>query len=769
MRDGVAADTRRMDDASRTPGDAPAQVAPGAGLPDAAARALVDRLPAVAYVADAGPDGQFHYVSPAAQTVLGFAPEEWLAEPGLWRSRLHPEDRERVFAADADAEAIDGGGLAAIEYRLRHRDGRTVWVSDDAVLVPDEQGRRRWHGVLSDITDRKRGESELVRRAAQQAAVARLGERALKGADLNTLMDVATTEAARILQVQWAAVLELTADGETFVLRAGQGCSREAIDHVHVSSAGRTQMSATLHTGRAITVDDWSVETRFDACPVLNPPHSHGGMTVLINGPDGPWGILGVQSMVPLAFTTADEDFVQALANVLADAIHRQRIEDDIRHQALHDPLTGLPNRVLFLDRVEHALSRRGTKLAVLFLDLDNFKLINDSLGHAAGDALLIDVAPQLYEAVRPGDTIGRFGGDEFGILLENIDGERAATTIAERVAAGFARPFVLDGVEHFAAVSIGIALGTAGHDEPEALVRDADAAMYRAKERGRHRYELFDSAMRARAIDRLSMENDLRRALERGELRVDYQPVISLRDGTIVSVEALVRWEHPTRGLLAPTDFVAVAEDSGLIEPLGEWVLNVACRQAARWHAAGPDDRPIGVAVNLSGRQLMRPDLIDLVSGTLARSGLDPACLSLEITETVLVDESDTVERTLEALGWLGVRVELDDFGTGYSSLAYLTRLPIHGLKLDRSFVDGLGREQPDTGIATAVVRMAQALSLPVTAEGVETALQLTELLKLECTYAQGFLFERPLDAADITELLDGSPRWTALLDAAR
>jgi diguanylate cyclase (GGDEF)-like protein/PAS domain S-box-containing protein len=728
----------------------------------------VERLPAVVYVADAGIGGRWHYVSPSAEAILGYPAEDWLADPDLWASRLHPEDREQVFAREAVAIA-GSGGVSPEEYRLRHRDGRVVWLYDDAVLVADEQGRRRWHGVLTDITERKRAESELQRRAAQQAAVARLGERALRGADLATLMDGAVTEAARILQVQWGAVLALTPDRESLVLRAGHGCSREAIDKVRVPADGRTQMAATLQTGRAITVEDWSVETRYEPCPVLNPPHSHTGMTVLIEGRDGPWGILGVQSMVRRSFSASDEDFVQALANVLADAIHRSEIEDDIRHQALHDPLTGLPNRVLFLDRVEHALARRSTRVAVLFLDLDHFKLVNDSLGHEAGDALLVDVAPRLREAVRPGDTIGRFGGDEFGILLENVDGERAATEVAERIAAAFARPFVLDGVEHFAGASIGIALGGGGDDEPQALVRDADAAMYRAKERGRGRYELFDAAMRARAMDRLSLENDLRRALERDELRLAYQPVISLRDGAIVSVEALVRWAHPRRGLLPPGEFIGVAEESGLIEPLGEWVLDAACRQAARWHAERPDDRPVGVAVNLAARQLARADVVDVVSATLRRSGLEPSSLSLEITETVLLDEPDTIARTLIGLGALGVHVELDDFGTGYSSLGYLTRLPIEGLKLDRAFVDGLGTERRDTAVATAVVRMAQALSLHVTAEGVETEVQLAELIGLGCAYAQGFLFARPVDAADVSELLSGTPPWRSMLAAAR
>jgi EAL domain-containing protein (putative c-di-GMP-specific phosphodiesterase class I) len=360
-----------------------------------------------------------------------------------------------------------------------------------------------------------------------------------------------------------------------------------------------------------------------------------------------------------------------------------------------------------------------------------------------------------LKTALRPGDTIGRLGGDEFVVLLEEVGDEAAAEHIAERIVASFEQPFDLSAGEHFAKASLGIALSGDRDSPPATLIRDADAAMYQAKEHGRGRYEVFNRAMRARTVERLSVENDLRRALAREELRVAYQPIVSLLDGSISSVEALLRWQHPERGLVSPAEFIPVAEDSGLIEPIGQWVLDAACSQAAQWHAARPDSRPLGIAVNLSARQFTQRDLEATVARALATSGIEPSSLCLEITESVLLEEPEGVSETIRRVAQLGVRFVLDDFGTGYSSLAYLTKLPIDGLKVDRSFVDTLGDNQRSTAITTAIVRMAQALSVEVVAEGVETEMQLDALRAIGCQLAQGFYFHRPLAAEAITELL--------------
>jgi len=682
-------------------GDAPDE------LSEPTVRTLLDRLPAILYVADVGVGGRWHYISSGATDILGFTPAEWTDDPGLWARQVHPDDRERVFGRED--ELVEPS--VPDEYRFLHRDGRTVWVRDEAALVSDEQGRMRWHGVMSDVTERKLAEAELERRAEQQAAVARLGKRALEGAEVGVLMHDALTAAAQILGVDSGAVLERTIDRAAPVVRAGLG--------------------TYLLTGL------------------------QGGVTGEIEGRDGAWGVISLAAAAEPRFADADADFVQALANILADALQQRASEDDIRYQALHDPLTGLPNRVLFMDRLGHALSRRGADVAVVLLDIDNFKLVNDSLGHGAGDELLMEIAPRLAGALRPGDTIARLGGDEFVVLLEQIPDESAAARVAERMVAVFELPFELSAGEHFAKASLGIALASDSDHLPANLVRDADAAMYQAKSRGRGRFEVFDRAMRLRTVARLSLENDLRRALERGELRIAYQPIVSLHDRSIVSVEALLRWQHPERGLVRPDEFIPVAEESGLIDPIGRWVLEAACMQAAEWHAARPDARPVGISVNLSMRQLTGRDLEATVAAALALTGIEPSTVCLEITESVLLEEPASVSETIRRVARLGVRFVLDDFGTGYSSLAYLTKLPIDGLKVDRSFVDALGSDQRSTAITTAIVRMAQALSVDVIAEGVETERQLAALRELQCELAQGFLLHHPLPAQAISELL--------------
>ena len=721
-------------------------------------RRLVERLPVIVYTAELGEEGRWRYVSPQVEEILGYTPEEFKNDPSLWSRLLHPADRERALAIESE-DFLGDRNTSPVEYRMRTRGGEVVWMLDEAVLEADEDGVPVWHGVLYEVSERKNAEAELQRALSQQAVVAKLGERALQNGDPESLMRDATRLIGEVDGVDSACIWELGRDGRRLNLRAG--LEEEVVGAGRRVSASRdSHAGAALDSGTHAIVSDWSSEDRFTMPPVLRVVGAASSLAVMIDGKDHPFGVLDLHASEPNGFTSKDVPFVQAAANVLADAIERHASDQALRHRVLHDALTGLPNRLSFVDALTDALRRAGvsgTPIGILFLDLDHFKLINDSLGHHAGDALLRAVAPRLRAHLRPGDVVARFGGDEFGILIDRLADEGEAIAIADRVATAFAQPFSIDGVEHFVSASIGVAVARSSERQvnAELLIRDADAAMYRAKESGRARCVMFDAEMRAGAMRRLEVERELRHALDRDELALHYQPVVSLRNGEISGLEALVRWKHPERGLLDPAEFVSIAEDSGLIEPIGRWVQERACRQVLEWHKLRPDARPFDVAVNLSARQVAHRDLPGIVDEIISRTGLDPVHLRLEITESVLVEESATAITSLEALNEIGVRLVLDDFGTGYSSLAYLNRFPFHALKIDRSFVDALGIEQERTAIVEAIIGMARALSLDVIAEGVESEVQLAELRRLGCDYAQGHLFHAAMPASEVSRLI--------------
>jgi diguanylate cyclase (GGDEF)-like protein/PAS domain S-box-containing protein len=454
-----------------------------------------------------------------------------------------------------------------------------------------------------------------------------------------------------------------------------------------------------------------------------------------------------------------DNPSVGGLVLNTRDISERRRLEDQLVHQAFHDSLTSLANRALFKDRVDHALQRtkrQTPSVAVLFLDLDGFKEVNDSLGHAAGDRLLIQVAERLHSCVRPSDTVARFGGDEFAVLIEDASDDIDVTQVAERVLEGLRQPFVVNGRELHVRGSMGIARMDSDVDGADQLLRNADLAMYRAKAAGQGGFARYDPEMHTELVARVQLEADLRRALDEGELFLHYQPTFDLGSGQIVGAEALARWRHPTRGLVPPTEFIPLAEASGLIRPLGAWVLREACRQAAEWQRTSPArDKPLALNINLSGRQLQFPQVVDDVAQALEESGLPPDSLVLEMTESVLMDDNENVLDILRRIKGLGARLAIDDFGTGYSSLSYLHRFPVDMLKIDRSFVERLSHASDNAELARTIVRLGQSLQLVTVAEGVEDSAQFLALRRMGCDVGQGYYFGRPMESEEIGRLL--------------
>jgi diguanylate cyclase (GGDEF)-like protein/PAS domain S-box-containing protein len=453
---------------------------------------------------------------------------------------------------------------------------------------------------------------------------------------------------------------------------------------------------------------------------------------------------------------------VVGVAGSLQEITERKRLEERLQHDALHDPLTGLPNRALFMDRLEQALERakrRPDKLfAVLFLDVDRFKAINDARGHAAGDELLRALAGRLQACLRGVDTVARLGGDEFAFLIEEVEGPADATRAASRILADVAAPFNIGGRDERATSSVGITLGPRHYEHAADMLRDADVAMYRAKAQGRGRQQVFDRSMQERAAHLLRLEADLRRALDRDELRLFYQPVVSLASGRIVSLEALARWAHPQRGLLVPEDFIPLADETGLIVPVGRWVLGQACRQIRTWRQARPTE-DVRVSVNVSARQFSHHGLVGDIEEALRESGAAPAALEVEVTEDALTEDRERAASVVDALSGLGVRIVLDRFGTGYSSLGALQRFPIQGVKIDRGFVQGLGDAAGQQRVVRSAIAMACGLDLDVVAQGVETAEQLESLRTLGCGAVQGLHLAPPQDADAATELLRAGP----------
>jgi diguanylate cyclase (GGDEF)-like protein len=450
-----------------------------------------------------------------------------------------------------------------------------------------------------------------------------------------------------------------------------------------------------------------------------------------------------------------------ALANLrLQDEIKEiQKMKEKLAFSSLHDPLTGLPNRALLMDRLNHIMERskrnKYVKFAVFFMDLDHFKIVNDSQGHTIGDQLLIEVAKRLMDCVRGQDTVARLGGDEFVVLLEEINDGLDYVNVADRIKKHIALPFALGGQKVFISISMGIVVSDIRYQRSEEILRDADIAMYHAKDKGRNRFEIFDPIMRDNVINRLILESDLRKAVENQEMVVHYQPILDMHTHRVVGFEALVRWQHPTKGLIAPSEFITIAEETGLIIPIGYWVLEEACRQIQSWQQNNLSDIPLTVNVNLSTRQCAQTDLIEKICEILERTGLHPNQLKLELTESLIVEDSGVIAEMFSKLREMGIQVQIDDFGTGYSSLSYLHNLPIDTLKIDRMFISQLGSNENSTEIVQAIMALAKNLGMKVIAEGVETSEQFASLLELECQYAQGYLFAKPVDYLEAQAML--------------
>jgi diguanylate cyclase (GGDEF)-like protein/PAS domain S-box-containing protein len=676
-------------------------------------KALVSNAADIIIVVDT--DGMLQYVSPAFERILGISAMPYFEQSAA--GFIHPVDLELVrnemarLASDPDQ---------VLRTQLRIRDSERRWRTFEATITnrTDDPDVRGIVGNLHDITDLLEA-NERFRSAFADAPV---------GVALVS-MD------GEILRTNRAFGALLGRGPEDLV-----GTNLREITHpddAELGLAERRLIAAGISEG-------YQLEKRF--------LHTEGREV---------W----VQIHASCVRDSGGRPLY--LIGHVQDVTEQRQMRNRLAHAAIHDPLTGLPNRVLFLDRLSMALTRaqrQRRQVAVAFLDLDHFKLVNDGLGHAVGDELLRAVADRLTTTVRPEDTVARFGGDEFTILCEGLSHQDEALAVARRVLDALQRPFELDGSPAYVSASVGVAI-TDGSAAAGSVLRDSDTAMYLAKEAGRGRIEIFDGRGHAAALENLHVINELHHALAADELRLYYQPIVDLRSGAVVGVEALVRWQHPKRGMLVPDQFIRVAEECGLVVPVGAWVLAEACRQTAEWNrmAVVADRCPIEVNINISPRQLSSPDFVDTVAAAIADGGIDPAAICLEITEGMLMHDEHAAVETLHDVRRLGVRIGIDDFGTGYSSLSYLKHFPIDSLKVDRTFVDGLGEESDEGVIVGAIIALAHSLGLIAVAEGVETDAALAELQRLGCDRVQGFLLGHPQPAEALESVLFARPRLLA------
>ena len=686
-------------------------------------KALVQHASDVIMVVDH--NGTLQYVSPAFERLLGYTAAEAIGSEAM--GLAHPDDVEVALRVIGDVQDMTSTAVR-MELRLRERAGGWRWFDASVMNLLADPGVAGIVVNLRDISDRRRAQDEL---AEAEARFRGAFEDAPIGMGL-------TTQHGQFFRVNRAL-----ADMLGYAPSELQGMHVADITHPDDREATLRQL-VDLVAGE---VPGYQIEKRY--------LHKDGHVL---------WVCISV-SLV----RDADGEPAYTIGQV-EDITERKATAERLAHAAIHDPLTGLPNRVLFVDRLARALvraRRHDTKVGVIFLDLDRFKVVNDSLGHATGDELLKAISERLLGALRPEDTVARFGGDEFVVLCEDITDDATVRHVAQRIEATISRPTVISRREIFVTASIGVVVSGPSAASPETLLRDADAAMYGAKGQGRARIECFDRQTHQRSVEALELEADLHRAVERGELRVHYQPIVDLVTGRVSGFEALIRWMHPTRGLVDPHEFISLAEDTGLIVPIGAWILEEACHQAVHWQSQRRNGgAPLTVSVNVAPRQLNEPSLAEQFGQILDATGIDPQTVWLEVTESALSHAEPSI-KALESLRGLGAHLAVDDFGTGYSSLAHLKAFPVEALKIDQGFVDGLGTDPSDTTIVGAVVGLAHSMGLAAIAEGLEEPSQLAELRTLGCDYAQGYLFGAPQPASALGDHpADDLTAWHTAVD---
>jgi len=683
-------------------------------------RQIAENVREVFFVISAKTD-EILYISPTYEKVWGRTCQSLYEDPQSWLFAIHPEDSFKALAT-IETQFRTGDDFEE-EYRIIRPDQSICWVRVRAFPVRDVMGKvNRFVGIAEDITKRREAE-EALRKSEEQFRLT--FEMAPIGMAISTLKG------------KFKKVNQALCDALGYSQEELLGVSFADISHPEDWEIHRN-LEQKLIEGEE---SNFQIEKRFIAKDrrIVDTLLK----VLVVRDPDGK----------PLHFN-----------NQIVDITDRKSMEQQLLHDALHDSLTGLPNRALFMDRLQQQLKRSqsqsGYLFAVLFLDLDRFKVVNDSVGHLVGDKLLIEIGRRLEKSIAPTDTVARLGGDEFTILLENIASKSEATLVAESIYQTLSFPFQIGGYELFTTASIGIALSSVGYEEPEDIMRDADLTMYSAKEQGKARYEVFDNSLRDRALQRLELETDLRRAIERQEFEVYYQPITSLQLGILSGFEALVRWNHPTKGRIQPGDFIPICEETGLIIPLSNWLLKEACKTTREWQLKYPEHPAIKMSINLSGQQFRESQLIEKVESVLEETGLEGNFLKLEITESTLIDNLEQVTDIILHLRKKEIQFSIDDFGTGYSSLSYLHRFPVNTIKIDRSFVSQMQADD-NSAIVKAIVTLAHMLNMDVIAEGIETTSQLAQLRLLQCEYGQGFFFSKPLSKDQAEALIARLPQW--------